>query len=44
MEVPRLGGKSEPKLPAYTTATATLPLSHVCDDTAAHCNARSLTH
>jgi len=31
MEVPRLGVESELQLPAYTTATAMLNLSHVCD-------------
>ena len=31
MEVPRLGVKLELQLPAYTTATATWDLSHVCD-------------
>ena len=31
MEVPRLGIESELQLPAYTTATATQYLSHVCD-------------
>ena len=31
MEVPRLRVKLELKLPAYTTATATQDLSHVCD-------------
>ena len=31
MTVPRLGGKSELQLLAYTTATATRDLSHVCD-------------
>ena len=31
MKVPRLGVESEPKLLAYTTATATLDLSHVCN-------------
>ena len=31
MEVPRLGVKSELQLPAYTMATATSALSHVCD-------------
>ena len=31
MEVPRLGGKSELQLPAYTTATATRDLSCICD-------------
>ena len=30
MEVPRLGAESELKPPAYTTATATENLSHVC--------------
>ena len=30
-EVPRLGVKSELQLPAYTTATATQDLSHICD-------------
>ena len=31
MEVPRLGVELELQLPAYTTATATPDLSHVCD-------------
>ena len=31
MGVPRLGVKSKLQLPAYTTATATWDLSHVCD-------------
>ena len=31
MEVSRLGVESELQLPAYTTATATLDLSCVCD-------------
>ena len=31
MEVPRLGVESELQLPAYTTATETWDLSHVCD-------------
>ena len=31
MEVPRLGVQSELQPPAYTTATATQDLSHVCD-------------
>ena len=31
MEVPRLEIESELQLPAYTTATATLDLSHICD-------------
>ena len=30
MEVPRLGLESELQLPAYTTATATRDLSHIC--------------
>ena len=30
-EVPTPGVKSEPQLPAYTTATATWDLSHVCN-------------
>ena len=30
-EVPRLGVKSEPQPLAYTTATATPDLSHICD-------------
>ena len=44
MEVPRLGVKSELQLPAYTTATAILDLSLTLTYTAAHGNARSLTH
>ena len=31
MEIPMLGVKSELQLTAYTTATATQYLSHVCD-------------
>ena len=31
MEVPRLGVELELQLPAYTTATATRNLSHVCN-------------
>ena len=31
MEVPRVGVESELQLPAYTTATATWDLSHVCN-------------
>ena len=31
MEVPRLGVKFELQLPAYTTATATPDVSHICD-------------
>ena len=31
MEVPRLGVKSELQLPAYTTATVTPDLSHICE-------------
>ena len=31
MEIPRLGVELELQLPAYTTATATLDLSCICD-------------
>ena len=31
MEIPRLGVESELQLAAYTTATATCNLSHICD-------------
>jgi len=31
MEVPRLGVETELQLPAYTTATARLDLSHICN-------------
>ena len=31
MEIPRLRVQSELRLPAYTTATATWDLSHICD-------------
>ena len=31
MEVPRVGVESEPQLQAYTSATATVNLSHICD-------------
>ena len=31
MEVPRLGAESELQVLAYTTATATWDLSHMCD-------------
>ena len=31
MEVPRLGAESELQLQAYTTATATQDLGHICD-------------
>ena len=31
MEVPGLGVKLEPQLQAYTAATATWDLSHICD-------------
>ena len=44
MEVPSLGVELELQLPDCTTATAMQDLSHVCDCTAAHGNARSLTH
>ena len=36
VEVPRLGVESELQLPAYTTATATPDLSHICN---LHCSA-----
>ena len=35
MKVSRLGAESEMPLPAYTTATATLDLSHICN---LHCS------
>ena len=44
MKAPRLGVKSELQLPAYTKATATRDLSHVCTHTTAHSIARSSTH
>ena len=44
MEVPRLGVELELQLLTYTTATATQDPSRVCTLTAAHGNARSLTH
>ena len=31
MEVPRLGGKFEPQMPTYTTATAKWDLSRICN-------------
>ena len=31
MEIPELGVKSEPQLPAFTTAKETLDLSHICN-------------
>ena len=43
MEVPRLGVKSELQLQAYTTAIATLDLSHICNTTSSG-NVGSLTH
>ena len=43
MEVPKLGFESELQLQAYATVTVTQDPSCVCD-TAAHCNAASLTH
>ena len=36
MEVPRLRVESELQLPAYSTATATLDLSHIHDYSTAH--------
>ena len=45
VEVPRVGVELELQLPAYTTATATLDLSHICDLwSTGHSNAGSLTH
>ena len=41
LEVPRLGVELELQLQAYTTATAILDPSHMCD---LHHNNRSLTH
>ena len=37
MDIPRLGVESELQLPAYTTATVTQDLSHVCN---IHCSLR----
>ena len=42
MEVPRLGTESELQLQAYTTATTTLELSHICSLFCS--NIRSLSH
>ena len=42
MEVLRLGVESKLQPPAYTAATATWDLSHVCN--LHHSNGRSLTH
>ena len=44
IEVPGLRIKSELHPPAYTTATATLDLSHICDLATAHGNTGFLTH
>ena len=44
MEVPRLGFESEPQLLAYTTATATLGLSCLCDLHHGRGNCGSLIH
>ena len=44
MEVPKLGVESELQLPAYTTATATPDLSHICKLHCSSGNTRSLTH
>ena len=44
MEVPRLGVQLETELLAYTTATAMLDLSCICDLCHSFWNARSLTH
>ena len=43
MEVPRLRVKLELRLPAYTTATATLDLNHTCHLCHSCSNARSVT-
>ena len=43
VEVPRLGVNMELQLPAYTTATATPDLSHICHLHHSYRNARSLT-
>ena len=43
MEVPRVGAELELQLPAYTRATVTPDLSHICDTTA-YSNTGSLTH
>ena len=44
LEFPKLGVKSELKLPAYTTATARQDLSHVWTYSKTHSNTGSLTH
>ena len=44
MEVLRLRVEWELRLPAYTTATATSDLSHVCDPHHSSWHSRSLTH
>ena len=44
MEVSRIGIEWELQLPGYTTVTATLDPSCVCDYITAHGNAGSLTH
>ena len=44
MEVPRIGVKSEPQLPAYTTATAMWNLSCICDLHHSSRHPRSLIH
>ena len=44
MEVPRLGVESELQLPVYTTATAALDPSRVCDLCCPCIDTRSLTH
>ena len=44
MEVPKLGVKSELQLPAYTTVTATLDPSRICDLHHSQGNTGSLTH
>ena len=44
METPRLRGKSELQILAYTTTTAMLDLSHICILCHSYGNAGSLTH
>ena len=44
MEVPKLGVESKLQVPAYTTATAMLDPSRVCDLHTAQGNTRSSTH
>ena len=43
-EVPRVGVELELQLLAYATTTAMQDLNHICTNTIAHGDARSLTH